>query len=168
MKPISVVRFGIVAGALAAAGLYSTTPAFAAAQTGTWTGSAAGMTFDIGQSPIGLPQSCSFPNADANFLFLSGNAVFHGTTNNNGDWGGGTMEGTAVLYEDTTAIAQGHLSVWEGGGTNVQGQNEGGLTVDFHGDGPGGTVQIHVSGHMTVNAQGQPTADVVNVNISCS
>lgn len=170
MKPASISRFGIVAGlALAASTGLNASTAFAAAQVQHFKGSIAGMPFNLGPSPAGLPPSCQFDNNDANFVFQSGTGVFHDTTNNNGDWGGATFQGTAVFYEDSTAIAQGHLTVWEGGGTNYpnQGQTESGLTANFTGTGPGGTVQIHVNGHMTSNAQGQPTADVTNVQVSC-
>lgn len=169
MKPVSVVRCGIVAGSLAAAAVVPyASPAFAAAQVQHFNGSVAGMPFPLGPSPVGLPPSCQFDNNFANFVFLSGTGVFHDTANSNGDWGGETLQGSAVFYEDSTAVAQGHLTVWEGGGNNSAGQNEGGLTADFTGAGPGGSVQIHVSGHMTVNAQGQPTADATNVQVHCS
>lgn len=175
MRPLSVVRSAGAAGlALTAAiGLYAS-PAFAAATTGTQTGNIpAGYPWDLGPSPSGLPASCTFPNADANFVFLSGTYVSHGTMNNNGDWGGFTAEGEAVFYEDTTQIAQGHLTIWFGGGNNSpdRGQNEGGMTVDFTGTGPSGSVQIHVNGHMTTPANsstGLPTADVLNVTVTCA
>jgi hypothetical protein len=135
-------------------------PAFATAQTG----SVAGMTFDLGPSPVGLPSSCNFPNADANFVYLNGNGVFHGTSNKNGDWGGQTAEGTAVFYEDTTQIAVGHLTIWGGGGNNAKGQTEGGLTLNF----TSSVVSIHVNAHQTTNASGTPTANALNVQVTCS
>lgn len=169
MKPMSVVRFGIVAGAIAAAGL-SAAPAFGApAQVDHQNGAIpAGYPWDLGPSPAGLPQTCQFPNNDANFVFQSGTFVSHGTGNANGDWGGLTAQGPAVFYEDSTPIAQGHLTIWEGGGNNAKAQTEGGFTLDFAGSGASGTVQIHVNGHMTTNAQGQPTAGGLNVNVTCS
>ena len=96
MKPLSIVRS---AGALGATGLLAATlgfgaaPAFGAAQTG----SAAGMPFDLQSSPVGLPASCPFPNDDANFVFQSGTIVQHDSTNKNGDWGGATAQGTAIV-----------------------------------------------------------------------
>ena len=169
MKSMSVVRSAGAASAVIAASFgLSASTAFAAAQVQHFNGSIAGMPFDLGPSPYGLPPSCPFNNGDANFVFLSGTGVFHGTSNSNGDWGGETLQGTAVFYEDTTAIAQGHLTVWEGGGNNSVGQNEGGMTANFTGTGSGVSVTIHVNGHMTVNAQGQPTAQVINVNVACS
>lgn len=165
MKSTSIARCGIVAGAIVAAtGLYAA-PAFAGIQA---SGSIpAGTPWDLGPSPVPLPQSCTFPNADANFVFQSGSFVAHDTTNNNGDWGGLTAQGTAVFYEDSTPIAQGHLTIWEGGGNNARGQSEGGMTVNF----TGGGIQIHVNGHGTVPANsstGLPTANVQNVTVTCS
>lgn len=174
MKLTSVVRSTGAAGiALAAAIGLSASPAFAAAQVQHQNGSIpAGFPWDLGPSPVGLPPSCQFPNGDANFVFGSGTYVSHGTSNANGDWGGMTLEGPALFFEDTTQIAQGHLTVWEGGGNNAKGQNEGGLTVDFGGTTlTGGTVQIHVNGQMTIPANsstGVPTANVTNVEVSCS
>jgi hypothetical protein len=139
-------------------------PAFAAAQTG----SAAGLPFDLGPSPVGLPANCPFANDDANFVFQSGNTVQHDSTNKNGDWGGATAEGTAIFYENTTPLYEGHLTLWEGGGNNAQQQAEQGFTLDFHGSGAGGNLALHVDGHGTVNAHGTPTANVQNVSISCS
>lgn len=168
MRPTFVIRSGIVAGALAATVGLCAAPAFGArAQQTHVNGSVAGMTFDLGPSPVGLPPSCQFANGDANFVFVSGNGVFHDTANSNGDWGGETMEGTAVFYEGTTPLYQGHLTIWEGGGNNARGQNEGGLTLSFNGTGAGGTLQILVAGHMTTNAQGQPTANAQSVTVTC-
>lgn len=165
MKTMSVVRSAGAAALTAAAaiGLYAS-PAFASAQTGSVP---AGTPFDIGPSPVALPSSCPFPNEDANFVFLSGNEVQHGTMNANGDWGGMTMEGTAVFYENSTPWYQGHLTIWQGGGNNAKAQSEGGLTLNFSGTGPAGTLQLHVNFHGTTNATGQPTASVQNVSASC-
>lgn len=167
MKPTSVVRCGIIAGGLALAGgigLYAA-PAFGAVQAN---GSIPpGTPFDIGPSPNGLPSNCQFPNGDANFVFLSGSFVSHDTNNANGDWGGLTAQGTAEFLEDNTSIAQGHLTVWEGGGNNARGQSEGGMTVNFTGEG----IQIHVNAHGTLPANsstGLPTANVLNVTVTCA
>jgi hypothetical protein len=169
MKPISVVRYAGAAGlALTATmGLYAT-PAFGAVQAN---GSIApGTPFDIGPAPNGLPSSCTFTNGDANFVFSSGSFVAHDTTNANGDWGGLTAQGTAEFLENSTQLGQGHLTVWEGGGNNAKGQNEGGFTANFTGTVSGETVQIHVNGHMTVpanSATGLPTVNDLNVTVSC-
>jgi hypothetical protein len=155
-----------IAGATACLGaaLVPATAAFGVAQTG----SAAGMPFDLGPSPVGLPASCPCPNGDANFVFVSGNTVSHDSSNANGDWGGQTAEGTAIFYEGSTPLYEGHLTIWGGGGNNAKAQTEGGLTLDFHGSGPGGTLTIHVNFHQTTNAQGTLTASPANVNVSCS
>jgi len=181
MKPASVVRDGIIAGTVtlaAALGLYAS-PAFAAAQVQHLNASIpAGTPFDLGPSPVGLPASCPFPNDDANFVFASGSVVMHESSNANGDWGGETLQGPAAMYEGSTPIGQGHLTVWFGGGNNspTRGQNEGGFTANYTGTdstGPDstGTVQIHVNGQMTIPANsstGAPTAEVLNVNVTCA
>jgi hypothetical protein len=169
MKPISVVRTAGAAGLAltAAVGLYAA-PAFGSAQTSSIP---AGTPFDIGPSPVGLPASCPFPNGDANFVFAGGSTVSHDSQNANGDWGGVTLQGPATLYEDSTPIAQGHLTVWFGGGNNARGQNEGGFTVDYTGSGSAGSVEIHANGQTTVPANsstGAPTANVLNVHVTCS
>ena len=127
----------------------------------------AGVPFDLGPSPTGVG-NCTFPNADANFVFISGNGVSHDTSNKNGDWGGMTAEGTATFYEDTTPLYQGHLTIWGGGGNNAKAQTEGGETLDFNGSGSSGTFRLHVNFHETTNASGKSTANVVNVNVTCS
>jgi hypothetical protein len=166
MKPLSIIRsVGAVgaAGLIAAAMGLSAAPAFAAAQAG----SAAGFPFDLGPSPVGLPVSCPFANDDANFVFLSGNTVQHFTSNKNGDWGGGTAEGTAQFYEGAAPLYRGHLTISEGGGNNAQAQSENGFTLDFNGSGTAGTLHIHVDAHGTTNNGGTPTANHQNVSISC-
>jgi len=151
--------------AIAAVGALATAFVVApAAQATAVTGSAAGMQFDLGPSPVGLPSNCQFPNGDANFLFLAGSTVSHDSSNKNGDWGGETAQGPAIFLEDSTAIATGHLTIWGGGGNNSQGQNEGGFTLNF----TGSSVSIHVNFHQTVNANGVPTASPVNVQVVCS
>lgn len=163
MKRISILRTAGAAGIIAAGLGLSAAPAFGAAQTGN----AAGQTFDLGPDPAGLPASCPFANGDANFVFQSGNMVMHDTSNKNGDWGGMTIEGTALFSEGTTPLYQGHLTIWEGGGNNAQSQNEGGFTLDFTGTGDGGTLAIHVNGHNTTNSHGTSTASVNNGTVTC-
>jgi len=166
MRSVAVLRSVGVAGlAIAAALSVPATTASAAAQTASIP---AGTAFDLGPSPVGLPTSCLFANGDANFVFQSGSVVSYGTENANGGWGGETLTGPAVLFEDTTAIAAGHLTIWFGGGNNARGQSEGALTVNFAGSGPDGTVELHVSGQMAVNALGRPTANVLHVHVTCS
>ena len=156
-------RVGSLAAGMVAAALLSASPALASAQTGD----AAGFPFDLGPSPVGVG-SCPFANGDANFVYLSGHSVQHGSSNKNGDWGGGTLEGTAQFYEGTTPLYVGHLTIWQGGGNNSTGQSEGGLTINFTGTGAGGSLSIHANVHMTTNAAGTPTASVANISVSCS
>jgi hypothetical protein len=162
MNTRSIVRVG-GGGALATmavCGLLAA-PAFGAAVT---TKDITGAPFDLGPSPIGLPENCPFPNGDANFVYLSGNSVVHDSSNKNGDWGGGTATGNANFYEDSTLIDTGHLTIWQGGGNNAKQQTEGGLTLTF----TGSSVTIHVNGHQTTNAAGTPTANVLNIQVSCT
>lgn len=167
MKKLSIIRS---VGAVGAAGLIAagislgSAPAFAAAQTG----SAAGMPFDLGPDPAGLPATCPFSNGDANLVFQSGTVVGHDTSNKNGDWGGMTAQGDAIFYEGTTPLYEGHLTIWGGGGNNAQAQTEGGLTLNFNGTGDSGSLQIHVNFHSTTNNQGTPTANVANASVTCS
>ena len=60
MPRLSIARrtrsLALAAGVIAAAGILSAAPAYATAQTG----SAAGVTFDLGPSPTGQPASCPF------------------------------------------------------------------------------------------------------------
>lgn len=166
MRPVTVLRSVGSAGlAITAALTVPAATASAAAQTASIP---AGSAFDLGPSPVPLPAACPFANGDANFVFMSGSAVSYGTENANGDWGGETLTGPAVLFEDTTAIAAGHLTIWFGGGNNARGQSEGALTVNFAGSGSDGTVELHVSGQMAVNALGRPTANPLNVHVTCS
>ncbi len=149
-------------GFLACLGLtgVAVVPASASAQTFDATGTP----FDLGPSPVGLPANCPFPNGDANFLFLSGHGVGHDTSNKNGDWGGETITGTAQFFEDSTLIDVGQLTLWEGGGNNAKGQNEGGLTLNFSGS----SVTIHVNAHQTQSASGNSVGNALNVQVTCS
>ena len=152
---VAIVAVGTLAAALVAA---------PSAQATAVTGSAAGLSLDLGPSPVGLPSNCPFPNGDANFVFLSGSTVSHESINNNGDWGGMTAQGAATFFEDSTAITTGHLTVWGGGGNNARGQNEGGFTLNF----TSSSLSIHVNAHQTMNANGVPTASADNVQVVCS
>jgi hypothetical protein len=156
-----------ILGATLAVGVMAFSPA-APALASAQTGSAAGIPFDLGPSPVGLPSNCPFANSDANFVFQNGTFVSHGVTNKNGDWFGITAEGPAVFSEDTTALYQGHLTIWFGVGNNAKAQTENGFTLDYHGTGPGGSLAIHVDGHTTTNAGGTTTATPQHVHITCS
>jgi hypothetical protein len=101
--------------------------------------------------------------------FVTGNAVFHDTTNKNGDWGGFTAEGPAVLASsDGTAQYAGHATEWGGGGNNSGGQTEGGFTLNFNGSGLAGAISIHVNQHSTTNNGGTPTSNTLGAVVSCS
>jgi hypothetical protein len=159
------LRRTVIAVVATAALVLPATPAFASAAEHQ---PAAGLTFDLGPAPSGLPANCPFQNGDANFAFLSGTAIQHDTQNANGDWGGFTAQGTAVFYEGTDALYQGHLTIWGGGGNNAKAQTEGGLTLSFNGVGVGGSLSVHITQHATTNASGTPTSNVLDVNITCS
>ena len=101
--------------------------------------------------------------------FVSGSAVFHGTANNNGSWGGFTAQGQAQLTSpDGTVQYAGHLTVWGGGGNNAGGQTEGGSTLDFTGTGIAGNLTIHANGHMTTNNAGTTTVSFRSGTATCS
>jgi hypothetical protein len=100
---------------------------------------------------------------------VSGNSVAHGTSNKNGDWGGGTATGQAALTtSDNTVQYTGHLTEWGGGGNNKAGQTMGGFTLTFNGTGIAGSLYIHVTGHMTTNNAGTETVNFQNVTVTCS
>ena len=100
---------------------------------------------------------------------VSGSAVFHFTSNNNGDWGGGTMQGQAVLSTpDGTAQYSGHVTQWFGQGNNSGGQTEQGFTLSFNGSGPAGKISIHANGHTTTNNAGTTTSNFNNGTVTCS
>ena len=125
---------------------------------------------------VSIPANCpAFLSTDAWTLnFVDGNSVSHGTLNKNGDWGGFTAAGPAVLTSsDGTVEYVGHATEWGGGGQNSNpggpplNQSEGGFTLHFNGSGPAGTLSIHVDQHSTTNNSGTPTSNVMNVSVSC-
>lgn len=171
----------LAAGVLAGLGTASISIPSALASTGH--PNPAGMTLDIGPSPTGVG-ACPFSNQDASFMFDSGNAVFYGTENKNGEWGGLNIEGTAVFQEapysgfdsmdnpiDTgppVPLYTGHVHIWQGDGNNAKMQSEQGFTLDFQGSGPLGTLDLHVNSHTTMNASGAMTASSTDVKATCS
>lgn len=126
---------------------------------------------------VTIPSNCpSFLSTDNWILaFTGGNSVSHGTINKNGDWGGGTAEGPAILTSsDGTTQYTGHVTEWFGGGQNSNPggaptqQSEGGFTLTFNGVGPAGSLSIHIDTHSTTNNAGTPTANTFNVTVTCS
>ena len=176
------------AGALALGGLaISAAPAFAASSTMNGTthcdlsdptcASASGPIL-TGPPPPGvtLPANCpAFLSTDNwQLAFVAGNSVSHGTINKNGDWGGGTATGTATLVDGNVVEYSGQATEWGGGGQNSNPggmptqQSMNGFTVHFHGSGPAGSIDIHINQHMTTNNANVPTANQLNVNVTCS
>jgi hypothetical protein len=120
---------------------------------------------------VTIPANCpAFLSTDTwTLAFVSGTAVFHDTTNKNGDWGGFTATGQATLTtSDNTVQYAGHLTEWGGGGNNSGAQSEGGFTLTFNGSGIAGNLTIHVASHTTTNNGGTPTANVQNTSVTCS
>jgi hypothetical protein len=123
---------------------------------------------------VTIPANCpSFISTDTWSLdFVSGNSVSHGTTNKNGDWGGSTAEGQAVLTtSDGTIQYAGHLQEWGGGGQNSPdgtNQTENGFTLNFNGSGIAGNISIHANSHTTTNNSGTTTSNVNSANVTCS
>jgi hypothetical protein len=116
-------------------------------------------------APLTIPANCPF---DTGAVFtVTGNAVGHGVTNNNGAWFGQTIEGAATLADgDASPIYAGHLTGWTGFGTNMNqsdatGQIETGLTLDFEGvstTDPSNTLDVHIDWQGTQNNNGTVTA----------
>lgn len=117
--------------------------------------------------PSNCPSFLSTPNWEVDLV--SGSAVFHFTENKNGDWGGGTMQGQAVLStSDGTNQYTGHVTQWFGQGNNSGGQTETGFTLTFNGSGPAGSISIHANGHTTTNNSGTTTSNFQNGTVTCS
>lgn len=168
---------GIVVGLTAAALISPPTAAFAAAQNGTGHCDLSDPSCGVnplltGPPPpfVNIPANCpSFMSNEWSLDFVSGKAVFHETTNKNGDWGGFTGQGQAQLTTpDNTVQYAGHLTAWGGGGNNSGGQTEGGFTLDFNGSGIAGNLTIHIDSHQSTNNSGAPTANVTHVSVTCS
>ena len=125
---------------------------------------------------VAIPANCpAFLSSDAWSLnFVDGNSVSHGTLNKNGDWGGFTATGPAVLTSSDGEVQYtGQATAWGGGGQNSNPggpptqQSEDGFTVHFNGSGPLGTLMIHFNRHLTTNNSGTPTSNVINPNVRC-
>jgi hypothetical protein len=128
----------------------------------------------------GPPPGCPVPGTPL-AIVATGNGVMHESTNNNGDWGGGTFEGTGVLeyvpngfdsdgnpVDPVTPLYSGHVATWGGGGNNKAGQSEGGDTLTFQGTAisaaaSSATIYVHVDGHTTTNNAGTTTANFRNI-----
>jgi hypothetical protein len=107
--------------------------------------------------------------------YTDGNAHFHFTQNKNGDWGGGTSNGPAVLTSsDGTVQYTGQATQWFGDGQNSNpggpptNQSASGFTFHFNGSGPAGTISIQAHGHQTTNNAGTPTSNVNAGTVTCS
>jgi hypothetical protein len=144
-----------------------------------------GLVFPLGGGGSGPPPGCPIQTGPNAIVSTGGNGVMHESTNKNGDWGGQTYEGQAVLeyvpggfdangnpVGSVTPLYEGHVTLWGGGGNNKAGQTEGGLTLTFQGTAivgagaPSATIHIHIDGHMTTNNGGTPTAS--SMNVSCT
>lgn len=170
------------AGALACVGAVGLATSAAFANSAAQHISAADVNLLTGPPSMTLPANCPLflSSVPWSLDFTNGNGVFYGTANKNGDWGGGNFEGPANLTtSDGTVVVQysGHAHVWFGGGQNSvssdptappTNQGEQGATLTFNGSGIAGTISIHATMHMTQNNNGQPTANVQNIAVSCS
>jgi hypothetical protein len=116
-----------------------------------------------------IPASCPF-DATAQFLMTGGNAVLHSTSNNNGDWGGGTAAGPAILsWSGSATTYSGQLATWGGSGGNTTGQFELGETFTFHGMSNDSTPQpltVKIHWHGTGSASRNITA--ITSSFTCS
>lgn len=185
MKKFTTVIGLASAGALACVGAVGLATSAAFASSGAQHAPAAGMNLVTGPPPVALTNCPSFlsakpvPPATSTWSldFTSGNAVMYGTSNKNGDWGGGNAEGQAQLTNGSVVEYSGHAHIWFGGGQNSvstdptlppTNQAEQGFTLTFHGSGAAGSIDISANMHMTQNNNGQSTANVQNINVTCS
>jgi hypothetical protein len=123
---------------------------------------------------VPVPSNCGF---DANALFtITGNGTSHGVQNKNGNWGGQTFTGIAVLTDPGNdgfnGPYTGQATGWGGGGTNIggddtTGQLEGGQTFHFHGTNGTQSLDIVFDWHYTQNDKGVPTA-INKIVFTCS
>jgi len=100
--------------------------------------------------------------------FAAGHGVFYGTSNKNGDWGGGNAEGDAILSANGAPIYDGHAHIWFGGGNNKAGQTEQGFTVSYQGSGAPGSIKIVGNGHTTTNNGATTTSNFQGATVTCS
>jgi hypothetical protein len=181
MRRLSTLAAYVAVSTIACAGLaVFAAPAFASSGTTNGTGHCDPSDPACGANPVlqgppppfvTIPSNCpAFLSSDTWTLnFVSGSSVSHGTTNKNGDWGGFTAQGQAVLAtSDGAAQYAGHLTEWGGGGNNAGGQTDGGFTLAFNGSGSAGSLSIHVSDGSTTNNAGTPTGSHQNIKVSCS
>jgi hypothetical protein len=121
--------------------------------------------------------SCpAFLSTDAWVLnFTDGNANVHFTQNKNGDWGGGTGNGSAVLTTSDGAVQYtGQATIWFGGGQNSNpggpptNQSASGFTFHFNGSGAAGGISIHAHSQQTTNNAGTLTSNVNDATATCS
>jgi hypothetical protein len=182
---MSKVKFGwrlAASGALAGAGLIGLA-GLAGAQGPNLHGPPSTLTYPTPGGPVpafppisppaGALQGSGCPFDDTALLQFvpgEGNGVIHLTSNNNGDWGGGTGTGPGEITDSTgnTVFYTGQLTEWGGGGNNAKGQTVNGFTLTFTGSGPDGTITITGNSHQTTNAAGTPTANVNNLVIVCT
>jgi hypothetical protein len=172
MKVRSLGRL-VAACALAGTGLLAwTAPAGASAQqvpAATFNPVIGGVGFPpfvtvVGHCPSFFTDGVSTWSLD----FVAGNAHFYGTSNKNGDWGGGNAEGEAILSDNGAPVYDGHAHIWFGGGNNAGGQTETGFTVSYQGAGTPGSIQINGNGHTTTNNNGTTTSDFKSATVTCS
>lgn len=135
------------------------------------------MTSVLGPPPGGVAAGCpSSLMIGAVVVSPEGNGVMHGTINSTGDWFTTTYEGQATIYVLAgvipgrppkpilgPVIAQGHLATWFGAEDN----NQNGVlhfTLDFNGiTPPGDRFGLHGNLDVTVNANGDITANPINI-----
>lgn len=123
--------------------------------------------------PVGPPLPTGTCPFDSNAVFtITGNAVGHGVGNNNGFWGGDTIEGTTTVTdpgnESFDGPYTGQATGWQGSGTNTgpndvaPQQGELGETFHFHGTNGSQSLDVKVSYHGTRNNNGT----IVNLSSS--
>jgi hypothetical protein len=166
------------AGALTIGGLAMGAPAFAGSSVQNVTMHCNPADPSCGINPViegppppfvTIPANCPafLATDDWQVNFTGGNAVYHNTTNANGDWETGTSTGPATMTDGTTLEYTGQVTQWFGDGNNAGGQSYQTFTLHFVGSGPSGTIQINANGHTTTNNAGIPKANFNNGTVRC-
>jgi hypothetical protein len=98
--------------------------------------------------------------------------VAHQTSSTNGGWGGaGARPVVLTTIFDGTVQYSGHLqNRGHSGNNSLTGDNQrlNDSTLDFNGNGAGGSISIHVNNHVPTNNSGAVTTLFETGNLSCS
>lgn len=159
------VRLAAALCAVAALTVFSAAPALAdgnGAQTQTF--HIKNATVDFGPSA----NPCS--GATGDLMGTDINGIMHETVNKAGDdWGTSTLTGQFLFTPDdpTQPTYTGHGTQWGGGSDNNQ-NSVGHFTFSLHMTGSdGSSITFHETGHMSTNANGDPTVVFDKQSVTC-